>query len=51
VTLDSRDAELDLADAELLVFARGSIGYVKQLREQCLEADIPVMMGRCDAKG
>ena len=51
MTLDSRDAEIELGDSELMPFAKGSMVYVKKLRDQCLDADIPVMIGRCEGKG
>ena len=48
--MDHHDAESALTDAEVMVFAKGSIGYIKQLRNQCLDAEIPAMLARpCDA--
>ena len=49
--MDVRDAEIELRDYDLLVFAKGALPYVKQMRDRCLEADIPAMVGRCDSKG
>jgi len=51
MALDERDAELELADYELIPFAQGSIPYMKKLRDECLEADIPAVLGQPPGAG
>ena len=44
--MEKREAEKELVDTEVLVFAKGSIANMKKLQGQCLEAEIPAMLGR-----
>jgi hypothetical protein len=47
------DAELALADAELVPCLQAPLGEAKELRDACLEADIPVLLdrGSCCGQG
>jgi hypothetical protein len=47
------DAERALADAELVLCLQASLGDAKEVRDACLEADIPVVLdrGSCCGKG
>jgi hypothetical protein len=51
--MDLDDAERALADAELVLCMQASMGDAKELRDACLEADIPVLLdrGNCCGKG
>ena len=51
MAMDPRDAELELADAELIPFAQGSMAYMKKLLEDCLQADIPALLGQPPGAG
>jgi hypothetical protein len=44
--MDLDDAERALADAELVLCLQGSLGDVKEVRDACLEAEIPVLLDR-----
>jgi len=47
------DAERALADAELVLCLQASLGDAKEVRDACLQADIPVVLDRggCCGKG
>lgn len=45
------DAERALADAELVLCLQASLGDAKELRDACLQADIPVLLDRGDCCG
>ena len=47
--MNAEDAERELSDFELVACLQGALGDVKELRDVCLEADIPVLLGREDA--
>jgi hypothetical protein len=51
--MDLDDAERALADAELVLCLQGSLGDAKEVRDVCLEADIPVLLdrGSCCGQG
>ena len=49
--MTERDAAELLADAELLPAIQGSLRDVKRMRDQCLEADIPVAVIAPPGKG
>jgi len=52
--MDAEEIELALADAELVTCLQAPIGEAKQLRDECLAADIPVLLDRgacCGAGG
>jgi hypothetical protein len=44
--VDAEDIELALTDAELVTCLQAPIGEAKQLRDECLAADIPVLLDR-----
>ena len=44
--MDAEEVELELADAELVTCLQAPIGEAKQLRDECLAADIPVLLDR-----
>ena len=52
-SMDLDDAERALADAELVLCMQASLGDAKEVRDACLEADIPVLLDRggCCGKG
>lgn len=45
------DAEQALADAELVLCMQAPLGDAKDVRDACLEADIPVLLDRGDCCG
>ncbi|HUH04588.1 MAG TPA: hypothetical protein VML75_21475 [Kofleriaceae bacterium] len=49
--MDQREAESVLDGEDLLPAVEGSLPYVKQLWSQCLEADLPAMIGGPPGKG
>jgi hypothetical protein len=52
--MNADDAETALADTELVACLQAPITEIKEIREACLDADIPVMLGRedgCCSKG
>jgi len=49
--MDVDDAERSLADAELVLCLQASLGDAKEVRDACLEADIPVLLDRGDCCG
>ena len=51
--MDVNDAERALADAELVLCLQASLSDAKEVRDACLEADIPVLLdrGSCCGKG
>jgi hypothetical protein len=51
--MDLDDAERALADAELVLCLQASLGDAKEVRDACLQADIPVLLdrGSCCGKG
>lgn len=51
--MDLDDAERALADAELVLCLQASLGDAKEVRDACLEADIPVLLdrGSCCGQG
>jgi hypothetical protein len=51
--MDLDDAERALADAELVLCLQASLSDAKEVRDACLEADIPVLLdrGSCCGKG
>ncbi len=52
-TMDLDDAERVLADAELELCLQAPLGDAKEVRDACLEADIPVVLdrGSCCGQG
>lgn len=44
--MDLDDAERALADAELQLCLQASLGDAKEVRDACLQADIPVLLDR-----
>jgi hypothetical protein len=50
-SMTERDAAEILADAELLPAIQGSLRDVKRMRDQCLEANIPVAVIAPPGKG
>jgi hypothetical protein len=44
--MDAEEVEQELADAELVTCLQVPIGEAKQLRDECLAADIPVLLDR-----
>jgi len=44
--MDAEEVELALADAELVTCLQAPIGDAKQLRDECLAAEIPVLLDR-----
>lgn len=44
--MDAEEVEQTLADAELVTFLQAPIGEAKQLRDECLAAEIPVLLDR-----
>jgi hypothetical protein len=51
MALDPHDAEIELADYDLIPFAQGSMTYMKKLLEECLEAEIPAVLGQPPGAG
>jgi hypothetical protein len=53
MAMDLDDAEQALADAELELCLQAPLGDAKEVRDACLEADIPVLLDRdsCCGKG
>jgi hypothetical protein len=49
--MDLDDAERALAEAELVLCLQGALGDVKEARDACLEAEIPVLLDRGDCCG
>src|SRR5215471_8033097 len=51
--MDLDDVERALADAELVACLQASLGEAKEVRDACLEADIPVLLdrGSCCGQG
>src|SRR6476619_5728887 len=51
--MDLDDAERALADAELELCLQAPLGDAKEIRDACLQADIPVLLdrGSCCGKG
>lgn len=50
--MDTREAEDLLHDSDdVVAFATGSMSYVKQLVEQCLDNDIPATIGKPPGSG
>jgi hypothetical protein len=51
--MDVDEAEHALADAELVLCLQAPLGDAKEIRDACLEADIPVLLdrGECCQKG
>ena len=51
--MDADEAELALAEAELVACVQAPIGEAKELRDACLEAEIPVLLdrGACCGQG
>jgi hypothetical protein len=51
--MDLDDAERALADAELELCLQASLGDAKEVRDACLQADIPVLLdrGSCCGQG
>jgi hypothetical protein len=47
--VDAEDAESTLASEELVACMKATLVEVKELRNACLSADIPVLLGRDDA--
>ena len=47
--MNVEEAERELSDFELVACLQGALGDIKELRDLCLEADIPVLLGREDA--
>ena len=45
------EAMRELSGHELVALAEGTMGYVKELVDRCLEHDVPVMLGRPPGKG
>ena len=50
-TMDLDDAERVLADAELELCLQAPLGDAKEVRDACLEAEIPVLLDRGDCCG
>ncbi len=46
MAMDPHDAEIELADYDLVPFAQGSVPAMKKLLFECLEADIPALLGQ-----
>src|SRR5580765_5964209 len=46
VAMDLDDAERALADAELVLCMQAPLGDAKEVRDACLEAEIPVLLDR-----
>ena len=49
--MTSSQAEQLLSQEDVLSCAQGSMTYIKQLRDQCLEQDIPAMIVRACGSG
>lgn len=49
--MDVNDAERALADAELVLCLQASLSDAKEVRDACLEAEIPVLLDRGDCCG
>jgi hypothetical protein len=51
--MDANEAEVTLAEAELVACLQAPIGEAKELRDACLEAEIPVLLdrGACCGQG
>jgi hypothetical protein len=49
--MDLDDAERALADAELELCLQASLGDAKEVRDACLQADIPVLLDRSSCCG
>lgn len=47
--MNAEEAEGALAETDLVACLKAPLGDAKELREACLEADIPVLLGRDDA--
>lgn len=47
--MDAEEAETSLAESELVACLQAPLTDIKEIREACLEADIPVVLGRPDA--
>jgi hypothetical protein len=43
--MDAQVAEELLADEDVIPVLQGSIPYIKELRQKCLDADIPALAG------
>lgn len=51
VPLSVAEAEAALADEELVVLAEAALSEAKDVREACLEAGVPVVLGRDECCG
>lgn len=49
--MDSRQAAEALAGAELVPMVQGSMAYVKELLDKCLQAEIPAVAGNPPGAG
>jgi hypothetical protein len=47
--MNAEDAESALVDSELVACLQAPIMDIKEIRQACLEAEIPVLLGRDDA--
>lgn len=47
--MDAEDAETALAEIDLVPCLQGPLNDIKELRDACLSAEIPVVLGRDDA--
>ena len=47
--MNAEDAERALAEDDLVPCLQAPLGEIKEIREACLDAEIPVLLGRQDA--
>lgn len=47
--MNAEEAETALADSDLVPCMQGPLNDIKEVRDACLAADIPVLLGRDDA--
>jgi hypothetical protein len=45
--MKARDAEQILQREDLVVLMQGAMSYIKEIRDRCLAAEIPVLLGAC----
>jgi len=51
MSMDPHDAELELTGYDLIPLAQGSMPEMKKLLADCLDADIPALLGQPPGAG
>jgi hypothetical protein len=48
--MTEREIARALAGTELVTVMKGPIAYIKELRQRCVDAELPAMLGACKGK-